>query len=72
MRKNEILAYMVTCFINTKVELIPRCPMMRNMIFEPIGSKFGKYQVLRCLVSQKEILAYMVANLINGKVEIVS
>jgi len=34
--KNEILAYMVTCLTNIKVELVPRCPVMRNMIFEPI------------------------------------
>jgi len=36
LRKNEILAYMVTCLTNMKVELVPRCPLMRNMIFECI------------------------------------
>jgi len=35
-RKNEILAYMVTYLINMKIEFVPRCPLMRNMIFEPI------------------------------------
>jgi len=35
-RKNEILAYMSTCLINMKVELVPRCPLMWNVIFEPI------------------------------------
>ncbi|RHN66192.1 hypothetical protein MtrunA17_Chr3g0088171 [Medicago truncatula] len=33
-RKNEILAYMVRSFINS--ELVPRCPLMRKMICEPI------------------------------------
>ncbi|RHN66189.1 hypothetical protein MtrunA17_Chr3g0088121 [Medicago truncatula] len=32
--ENEILAYMVRSLI--KVELVPRCPMIRNMICEPI------------------------------------
>jgi len=36
LRKIEILAHMVTCLINMKVELIPRCPLLRSMIFEPI------------------------------------
>jgi len=36
VRKNEILAYMVTGLINMKVELVPRCPLMWNKIFEPI------------------------------------
>jgi len=35
-RENEILAYMVTCLINWKFEPVPRCPLMRNTIFEPI------------------------------------
>jgi len=36
LRKKEILAYMITFFINMKVELVPLCPLMRNVIFEPI------------------------------------
>ena len=34
--KNEILAYMVRSLINMKVEFVPRCPLMRNIICEPI------------------------------------
>jgi len=33
LRKNEILAYMVICLIYMKVELVPRCPLVRKMIF---------------------------------------
>ncbi|RHN66190.1 hypothetical protein MtrunA17_Chr3g0088131 [Medicago truncatula] len=33
-RENEILSYMVRSLI--KVELIARCPLMRNMIYETI------------------------------------
>ena len=35
-RENEILAYIVACLLNMKVEHVPRCPLMRNMICEPI------------------------------------
>jgi len=35
-REYEILAYMVTSLISMKVELVPRCPSMRNMKFEAI------------------------------------
>jgi len=27
---------MITCLINMNVEFVPRCPLMRNVIFEPI------------------------------------
>jgi len=36
LRKKETLAYMSTCLINMKVELVPRCPLTRNVLFEPI------------------------------------
>ena len=35
-RENEILAYMLTCLINIKVELVPRCPLKWSMIVVPI------------------------------------
>jgi len=34
-RENEILAYIVANMINGKAELVPQCPLMRNMIFKP-------------------------------------
>jgi hypothetical protein len=49
-RENEILAYMVTSLMNLKVELVLRCPLMRNMIF---GFKFGKLKVMRWPLSRK-------------------
>jgi len=40
-RKNEILAYVVRSLINMKVEFVPRCPLMRNMICEAIWFRIG-------------------------------
>jgi hypothetical protein len=40
--KNEILAYMVKSLININVEFVPRCPLLRNIIFEQFRFKFGK------------------------------
>jgi len=73
LRKNEILAYMVTCLINMKVELVPLdVPWCETWYLNLFGSKLCKYKVLGWpLLQKKKILAYMVANLINGKVEIV-
>jgi len=44
-RKNEILAFMVTNMINEKVELVTRCPLMRNMILIRVCLDFGKLEV---------------------------
>jgi len=46
--KNEILAFMVTNMINEKVELVTRCPMMRNMILIWVCLDFGKLEVWEC------------------------
>jgi hypothetical protein len=35
--KNEIFAYMVKSLININVEIVPWCPLLRNIIFEPIS-----------------------------------
>ena len=65
--ENEMLAYVVRSLINS--ELVPRYPLMRNMICEPICFIFGKIKVLEWLCRENEILAYMVRSLI--KVELV-
>ena len=61
-RENEILAHVVRSLINS--ELVPRCPLMRNMICE-------KWNYLNDRCPKNEILAYMVKSLININVEIV-
>ena len=66
-RENEMLGYVVRSSINS--ELVPRCPLMWNMICEPIWFIFGKIKVLEWLCRENEILAYMVRSLI--KVELV-
>jgi hypothetical protein len=45
--KNEILAYMVRSLINMKVEFVPRCPLMRNIILNLFGFKLCKEKVMR-------------------------
>ena len=61
-RENEMLAYVVRGLINS--ELVPRCPLMRNMICE-------KWNYLNDRCPKNEILAYMVKSLININVEFV-
>ena len=53
LRKNEILAYMVTCLINMKAEFVLDVPWCETWYLNLFGSKFGKYWVLRWSVSQK-------------------
>jgi len=44
-RKNDILAFMVANMINEKVELVTRCPLMRNMTLVRVCLDFGKPKV---------------------------
>ena len=53
-----------------KVEHVPRCPLMRNMICEPIWFHIRKNESIGMIYRENEILAYMVRSLI--KVELVS
>jgi hypothetical protein len=50
-RENEILAYMVRSLINS--ELVPRCPLMRNMICEPIWFYIRKNESIGMTLSRK-------------------
>jgi len=50
MCKYDIFAYMVTCLINMKVELVPWCETWYLNVF---NSKFDKYIVLGWPLSQK-------------------
>ena len=64
-----MLAYVVRSLINS--ELVPRCPLMRNMICEPIWFHIRKNESIGMICRENEILAYMVKSLININVEFV-
>jgi len=70
-RENEVFAYMVTCSIDMKVDLVPRCPLMRYDIWIYLVLNLVNIKYWDDPCRKKEILASMIANLRNGKVELV-
>ena len=77
-RENEILAYIITCLLNMKVEHVPRCPLMRNIC--PSMSLDAKHDMWTYLVwnsvkwkywndpcRENEMLAYVDRSLINSE-----